>query len=200
MKTLILLSCVVFLQSNLAVAADVAPKPKNEGNPQEKSKKPAPKMNFQIQKFDAIPNAELKAAKPAEDAQTAPNAKRAQDGYTVEGVIHGKGFIRTPAGAVASAPFTQVKITKGNPFQTEKFSTIVRVKNAAKKTAQIELAILDARGDTVMEAKGTLAFKTETAEWTVDWDPTNVRGPGEYQVLVRVDGNPSGPFPLKFVE
>ena len=80
---------------------------------------------------------------------------------------------------------------------TEKFSTVVRVKAPEKKNTSIEIAILDPRGDTVMDAQGQLTFKSEEADWTVDWDPTGLRNVGDFQVLVRIGGNPLGTFPLK---
>jgi hypothetical protein len=111
--------------------------------------------------------------------------------------VHGKSFIRSPEGAKAATPFPQVTVT-ANPYMTEKFSSVVRVKSPAKKNARIEVAILDQRSDTVMEASGELRFGTgDEAEWQVDWEPSGIRNPGEFQVLVRIGGNPLGTFPLK---
>jgi hypothetical protein len=161
-------------------------------------KETAPKLDLGLPTFGAIPkDQKLESAKGKPDAQNAPSATRADEGYSVVRVVHGKGFIRGPDGAKASSPFPEVRVT-ANPFTTEKFSTVVRVKSPAKKNSRIEVAILDQRGDTVMEAAGELRFGNgEEAEWQVDWDSTGIRNPGEFQVLVRVGGNPLGTFPLK---
>ena len=76
--------------------------------------------------------------------------------------------------------------------------SVVRVKSPGKKGSSIDVVILDQRGDTVMEASGQLRFGNGVeAEWQVDWEPTAIRNPGDFQVLVRVGGNPMGTFPLK---
>jgi hypothetical protein len=118
----------------------------------------------------------------------------------VVSVVHGKSFMRSPSGAKASSPFEQVA-TEGNPPTTEKFSTVVRVRCVSKVNASIDVVILDPRSDTLMEASGELFFRAQKdpeLDWTVDWDRTSLpRGPGNYQVLVRVAGQPMGTFPLK---
>jgi hypothetical protein len=187
MKTYLVFA-VALLCAVSSLAAEPAPKLTKPGK--------APKIQFDVPKFEAIPNGELKSAAPV-DAASSPSKKRSDEAVSLVSILHARSFIRTPAGAAPSAPFAQVKISAGNPFQTEKFSTVVRVKNPSKRRVSVEVAILDARGDTAMEAKGQLAFQTEVAEWTADWEATNVRGPGEYQVLVRLDGNPQTPTPLK---
>jgi hypothetical protein len=112
--------------------------------------------------------------------------------------MHAKSFLSSPEGAKPTGPLEQVTLTNRT---TEKFSSVVRVKDPAKRNARIEVAVLDMVGDTVMEASGELYFRGgDETEWTVDWDPTGVRGPGTFQVLVRVGGQPLGTFPLKFAE
>ncbi len=161
-------------------------------------KESAPKLDLGLPTFGAIPkDQKLESAKGKPEAQNAPSASRADEGYTVVRVVHGKSFIRGADGAKPSTPFAQVTVTS-NPFNTEKFSSVVRVKSPARKNARIEIAILDQRSDTVMEASGELRFgNAEETEWQVDWEPTGIRNPGEFQVLVRVGGNPLGTFPLK---
>ncbi len=163
-------------------------------------KESAPKLDLGLPAFGDIPkDQKLESARPKGDAQNAPSGTRADEGYTVVRVVHGKGFLRGPDGAKPSSPFTQVTVTP-NPFTTEKFSSVVRVKSPARKNARIEVAILDPRGDTVMDASGELRFgNSEETEWQVDWEPNGVRNPGDFQVLVRVGGNPLGTFPLKLV-
>lgn len=158
----------------------------------------APKLNLDLPDFGALPTGtKLESSKPKSE-RLETRKSTLDEGYSVVRVVNGKAFLRGPEGAKSTAPFTQVTLT-GNT--TEKFSTVVRVKSPARRSARIEVLVLDFRGDTVMEASGELVFRGgDETEWTVDWEPTGVRGPGEFQVLVRVGGNPLGTFPVKFAE
>ena len=122
--------------------------------------------------------------------------------YSVVKVMHGKSFSRTAAGAQPTGPFDGVKLA-GAPPVSEKFTTIVRVKCPQKVNTSIDVAILDARGETLMEVSGgQLNFKglkDDEVDYTVDWDPTTMNGAGEYQALVRVGGNPMGSTPIKML-
>lgn len=178
---------------SLALVSQAAD-PKLKGS----KKETAPKLDLGIPTFKDIPK-DQKLEKPQEtpEAQQGPSGTRLDEGYTVVRVLHGKGFMRAPDGAKPSSPFPQVTVS-GDPLATEKFSSVIRVKSPAKKNTRIEVAILDQRGDTVMEASGEIRFGTaDEAEWQVDWEPTGVRRAGEFQVLVRIGGNPLGTFPLK---
>lgn len=163
-------------------------------------KESAPKLDLGIPSFGEIPkDQKLESAKGKEETkQGAPSGTRAEEGFSVVRVVHGKGFIKGPDGAKPSAPFPQVAAS-GPPWMTEKFSTVVRVKNPAKKGARIEVAILDTRDDTVMEASGEIFFRGtgDETEWQVDWDSSGIRNPGEFKLLVRVGGTPLGTFPFK---
>lgn len=121
--------------------------------------------------------------------------------YTVTALLHARGFRHDAKGALTPiAALTQIPLD-GNPPMTEPFATAIRVKCPQKASTFIEIAVLDPRGDTTMSSKGHLSFfanKGDEAEWTVDWDPTPVRGPGDYQVLVRIAGQAVGTYPLKF--
>jgi hypothetical protein len=182
----------IVLALSLSLAA-FAGEPKLKGS----KKESAPKLDLGLPTFNQIPTDQKLEKVKEKPEQQAPSGAKADEGYSVVRVTHGKAFLRAPDGAKASAPFTQVTAS-GNPLMTEKFSTAVRVKSPSKKNTRIEVAILDFRGDTVMEAAGELRFGTgDEAEWLVDWDPSGVRGPGDFQVLVRIGGNPLGTFPLK---
>lgn len=90
----------------------------------------------------------------------------------------------------------------GSPLATEPFSTRVHVRSAARQGGEIELVVLDPRGDSVMSSTGSLSFvglKGDTAVYTVDWDPSPVRSGGDFQLLVRVAGQPLGTWPFKVV-
>ncbi len=178
------------------VAGAAEPAPKLKGT----KKESAPKLNLGLPSFNEIPkDQKLESAQGKEKTQTGPSGARLDEGYTLVRVVHGKTFVRSPDGAKPSAPFTQLTVSS-NPFVTEKFSSVVRVKSPAKKNTRIEIVILDQRGDTVMDAQGELRFSSaDETEWQVDWEPTGVRAPGDFQVLVRVGGNPLGTTPLKVV-
>ncbi len=175
-----------------ALAADAPPK---DG-------KAKPKFDLGMSKntFAPVPKGEGLEKVKEKPQQTAPTAVSTDALFTVVRVVNGKSFLRTPEGAKASTPYEQVA-TSGDPPTTEKFSTVVRVKCPQKLSAEIAVAILDFRDDTLMEASGSMVFKggKETeSEWTVDWDPTPLpRGPGQYKVLVRVAGQSLGTFPIK---
>jgi len=54
-----------------------------------------------------------------------------------------------------------------------------------------------------MAASGELSFRTvkgDEVDYLVDWDPVPLRGGGDFQVLIKVAGQPMGTWPLKVVE
>ena len=153
--------------------------------------------------FNALPTGEGLEKPKDKSEQAGPTTKATDAQYQVVSVVHGKAFLRTSTGAKPSTPFEQVS-TEGNPPTTEKFSTVVRVRCISKVNASIDVVILDPRSDTLMEASGELFFRNQKdpeLDWTVDWERTQLpRGPGAYQVLIRVAGQPMGTFPLKIAE
>ncbi len=166
-----------------------------------KDAKPAkekPKVDLNLPSFGEIPKGEdLQKPKMEKGLESAPTP--AQAAYAVTKVQHAKGFTRTTSGAApAGGELTAIPLS-GNPPTTEKFTTVVRIKSPQRANAPIDVVILDTRGDTAMSASGEVSFrgaKGDEAEWTVDWDPTPLRGPGQYQVLIRVAGQPLGTWPL----
>lgn len=178
----------------LAVAAHAEEPKKLKGA----KKESAPKLDLGIPSFGELPkDQKLESARGKTEKVDSPSGARVEEGYSVVRVVHGKGFIKSPEGAKPSAPFTQVTAS-GPPWMTEKFSSVIRVKSPAKKGSRIEVAILDTRDDTIMEASGELFFRTgDETEWQVDWDSSGIRGPGEFKLLVRVGGTPMGTFPFK---
>lgn len=139
--------------------------------------------------------------KPKEEPMTAPgpSTERPADAtYKVTKVLFAKQFVHGPGGQQPVQPFNSVAL-RGNPLTTEKFSSLVKVKCPQKVNAPIELAVLDPRGDTAMSASGELVFKgatTDEVEYLVDWDPTPTRAGGNFQLLVRIAGQPMGSWPL----
>jgi hypothetical protein len=178
----------------LAVPASAA----DTGASKSGKKAGAPKLDLGVRSFEALPKAE-QVEKPKPVVAPAAEAKALDTAYTLVRVVHGKGFIRSPDGARPTSAMTQVLVT-GSPLETERFSTVVRVKNPAKRSARVEVAIVDSRGDTAMEASGELLFKGVETEWSVDWEPTTVRAAGEFQVQVKVSGDLLGSFPIKFAD
>ncbi len=86
---------------------------------------------------------------------------------------------------------------------TERFTTAVRLKSPQRASAPIELALLDPRGDTALSASGEVSFKTvkgDEVDYLVDWDPVPLRAGGDFQLLIRIAGQPMGTWPLKIVE
>lgn len=174
-------------------------KDKGKGKP---SGQKMEKLDLGLGNFGEIPKGtELKKAEPKKEADS-PSVMPSSATYTVVKVAHGKAFSRSPAGAVPVGGFEGVPLSSA--MVTDKFSTVVRVKCPQKLNASIEVAIFDPRGDSVMSAPpSTLQFrgsKSDEVEWTVDWEPTSVRGPGEYQFKVSVNGQDIGSYPLKFIE
>jgi hypothetical protein len=185
---------VLFVTVLLLASVSAAEKPRAG------KKEPAPRLDLGIPSFGEIPkDQKLESAKGKTEELAGPSGARVDEGYTVVRVVHGKTFMKSPEGAKPTTPFPHVTAS-GPPWMTEKFSSIIRVKSPAKKNARIEVAVLDPRSDTVMEASGELIFRGgDETEWQVDWDHSGVRAPGEFQLLVRVGGTPLGTFPFKVV-
>lgn len=189
-----LIAAVILLTGLSAFAAE----------PKAGAKKKGEKLDLGLPKtFNALPSGENMEKPKEKAAQQAPTTTATSAEYSVVRVVHGKAFLRTPEGAKPSAPFDQVP-TEGNPPTTEKFSTVIRVKRTQKTNAPIDVVILDPRNDTLMEASGEIFFRGQKemeVDYTVDWERTQLpRGPGAYQVLVRVAGAPLGTFPLKIAD
>src|SRR5262249_30274898 len=143
----------------IAVAAD-KPKKKND-------------LGLKVDVGGGVPKGE-ELQRPKETQEKVESSQKTTDvAWTVVRVQHGKAFNRGPGGAVAS-PALEAIPASGNPFTTEKFTTVVRVKCAQKVSASIDLQVLDSRANTLMEGGGTLSFrgeKSDEADYTLDWDP-----------------------------
>ena len=166
-------------------------------------KKKGEKIDLGIPSFGNIPKGDnLEKPKDKKPTGGEPSPSSPSAIYSVVKVVHGKSFTRSATGATPTIAFEAVTAS-GNPLTTEKFSTVVRVKNAEKKSADITVNIIDPRGESVMDASGTVTFrgsKTDEMDYTIDWDPTGIRAAGDFQVMVKVAGQMLGTFPLKVVE
>lgn len=196
MRTLLLMFTLSL--SGAALAADPAP----AAGPSKKSKKPEKKKAkppaFTLPSLGEVPKADGATRRTSTDELSA-KAAGSDATYSVVKVSHAKAFGGAANAAVAVSPLEIVKL-RGAPVRTEKFSSVIRVKSPQKVGAPIDVVILDARGDTAMSASGELTYrgaKGDEAEWLVDWDPSPVRGPGQYSVLVRIAGQPMGTWPLQ---
>lgn len=167
------------------------------------AKKPAKKKpqapTFTLPSLGEVPKAEGIRRSTRDVADPSSRTVATDATYKILSITHGKAFTGSPEGAVpVGAPLEQVKIKDDK--HTEKFATVVRVRSPQRQGAEIEVAILDPRGSTALSASGTVSWrgaKGDDTEWVVDWDPSPVIGPGAYQVLVRVAGQPMGTWPLK---
>lgn len=123
--------------------------------------------------------------------------------YEVTKVMHGHSFMRSPTGSTAMGGELKEIALSGNPPSTEKFTTMIRVHSKGRDNVPIEVAVVDPRGDTVMSSEGSVHFqgvKQDDVDYQIDWDPTPLRGPGEYKMLVRVANEVKGTYPLTIVD
>jgi hypothetical protein len=180
--------------SAVALAADPAP-----SSSAKKKKTDVKVPSFTLPSMGEVPKGEGLQKQKADAPPPGPSATRPADAtYTVTRVMFAKQFVRGAGGQQPVQPFTSVAL-RGSPLTTEKFSSLVKVKCPQKVNAPIELAVLDPRGDTAMSASGELVFRgatTDEVEYLVDWDPTPARAGGNFQLLVRIAGQPMGSWPL----
>ena len=172
-----------------------AEEPKKTAGARQKAS--APKLDLGLPQFDSLPSQEKLAkptAAPEPEAKAPGGRSRADDsGPALVSLTHRKSH-------GTSAPLSQVALS-GNPLTTESFSTVVRVRSPSRRSSSVEVAVLDSRENTVMEAKGLLVFRnSDEAEWAVDWAPTAVRAAGEFRVQVSVGGAVLTAEPIKFAE
>jgi len=193
------LALAVLLAAAPALAAD-AKKPAPSAKAEKKDRKKVEGLNLDL-KFDALPSA-AGSNKPAMDKIGEDTRASAADAtFEVIKVQHAKAFSTSAKGAVPIPGELSRVLLKGKPPATEKFSSAIRVRCAQRASARIEVVILDPRGDTALSANGDISYRVDATEteWVVDWDPTPLRGGGEYKVLVRIAGQPMGTWPLQIV-
>ncbi len=160
----------------------------------------APKLDLSLPTFEQLPSNEGLRNPAAQTPTTSTVHTEPGEGYSLVALTHAKSFVGTAQGLKPAAPLSHVEVS-GRPLTTEPFSTVVRVRSPARHSASVEVAILDLRENTAMEAKGQLVFKnSDEAEWAIDWAPTGVRSGGEFQVQVRVGGLIIATAPLTFAE
>lgn len=187
-----LLASLLCLASGGALAAGGP----DAGTPRRASARPA---SLKVPKLDlgratgAVPKGDnLEAREAAPVAPTPAAAVRADQAPQL---------VRVELLGASGRPVAEASAS-GSPLSTEPFSTRVHVRSAARQGGEIELVVLDPRGDSVMTSQGSLSFaglKGDTAVYTVDWDPSPIRSGGDFQLLVRVSGQPLGTWPLKVV-
>jgi hypothetical protein len=159
-------------------------------------------LGLKIDTGSSIPKGDNLQKSKEKKVKTESSTQATDLSYEVVRVAHAKSFMHGPNGATPSPALDAIP-AGGNPFMTEKFTTVVRVKCAQRVSASIELAFLDGRMNEIMTGGGTLYFrnqKEDESDYTLDWDPTPVRGPGDYTLNVKVGGNVVGTFPVKIVD
>jgi hypothetical protein len=133
-------------------------------------------------------------------ATVAPKVTTSDVEYTVLKVEHASAFARSAEGArPVGGPLPAVMLA-GDPPTTQPFTTLVKIKATQKVNASIELVVLDPRGDTALSGGGELAFrngKSDELEYLIDWAPVARPSGGNYQLLIRIAGQPMGTWPLK---
>jgi len=155
-----------------------------------------------------LPNAEGMKRPAVEKGASEPTVSNVPATYRVVKLQHARSFLQARVGPLpVGGTLTSINLS-GKPLTTEKFSTAIRVKSPQRVNARIEIAIVDFRGDMVMSSAGELRFrgaKGDEVDYTVDWDPVpwraaGDRAAGDFQVVVRVAGQPMGLWPLTLVE
>jgi hypothetical protein len=160
-------------------------------------------LGLGTQTFGEIPKGADLNKRHADDSMDGPTVTASNAVYSVVRIQHAKSFIRGPSGAVAATGAMETLPLSGKPLSTEKFTTVIRIKSPQRSAASIELAIVDARGDTLMSSSGNLSFrgtKGDEVDYTIDWDPTPCRAAGTFQLTVRVGGQDLGNWPIAFAE
>jgi hypothetical protein len=187
-----LLVAAVLSLSSLAWAQTSEPEaPKKEDKKLKGSvKQQAPKLDLGLPTFEKLPTGEgltrRKDDEPKERAQSTGDAP-----CTLVSAMHSK------VGAKGVA-LTAVPVS-GAPPTTERFATLVRVKCPTRRATSIEVSFVDARGEPVMEASGSVGFRGgDESDWSVDWEPSTVRGPGDYALQIKLGGVALEPVPVKF--
>lgn len=167
----------------------------------EPKKKPKLDLGLNVDVGTNIPKGEdLKKPEEKVEKVTPTEPAAGELSWSVVKVQHAKAFKGTPQGSIATAAYEVGG--EGAPFTTEQFTTVVRIKCAQRRSAPIELMVLDSRGNTAMEGSGTVQFRTKSDEsdYTLVWDPTPLRGPGDYTFTVKVNGSVIGSYPMKIVD
>ena len=142
---------------------------------------------------------ELKARPPPIQHEERPEARPDEEGISVVRVEHGQIFTRTADGLRPKVPLAWIGLP-ARTGTTPAFSTVVRIRSAARTELGVQVRVLDPRGAVAMESAGTVSFRGSTRpelDHVVDWAPTVVRGGGRYTVEVSLDRRPAGSWPLE---
>ncbi len=190
-------SCLVWLILLLPAGQSLA----QEGGAKKRSKVAVPSITLPA--LGEIPKAEGVTRPAVDKLSTEPTVSSVSATYSIAKVQHAKSFVHSRAGLLAMGGAIDSVNLSGKPPTIEKFSTAIRVKSPQKVNTSIEVAILDPRGESAMSSAGQLRFrgaKGDEVDYVIDWDPVPCRFSGDFQVVVRVAGQPMGTWPLKVVE
>jgi hypothetical protein len=156
---------------------------------------------FEMPAFGEIPKTEGLKAREEQKVSDQPSVKVTEVTYSVMEVQHARGYNRTANGFVAVQPLEQLTLA-GSPPTLEGFTTRIRVKCPQRASTSIELALLDQRGDTALAGKGQLSFagsEADEVDYLMEWSPVARPKGGDYQLLIRIAGEPRGTWPIKVV-
>ncbi|MBM4380298.1 MAG: hypothetical protein FJ086_13540 [Deltaproteobacteria bacterium] len=146
------------------------------------------------------PTGEELKARPAPVIQPErPEARPDEEGISVVRVEHGTSFSRTAEGLRAKTPLLWLGLPERSGA-TPAFSTVVRIRSAARADLEVQVRVLDPRGAVAMESEGAVSFRGSSKpelDHVVDWAPTVLRGGGRYTVEVSLNRHPAGSFPLE---
>ncbi len=181
-----------------AARADEAAAPAKTSKLKGSMKQSAPKIDLGVPAFDSTPPKGTSLQKVTEPVTPAAPTASSETPYTVTAVTYAKSFTRSASGTKPNGALLTSVLASGSPLTTEKFASLIRVKTTTKRGSIIEVKVLDGRGDTVMIAEGQLAFQgSDEIDWTVDWDPTVIRAPGDFALHIRIASQAPVQFPLK---
>ncbi|MHB8873752.1 MAG: hypothetical protein ACYC8T_08705 [Myxococcaceae bacterium] len=189
------LVAALLLAAPLALAAD--PKPKA---PAKTSKL---KMDLGLPTFGALPRGDDVVKPKLDKPMSEPTVTATNATYQVLRVQHGRSFMRTATGAVPTGGGMPFIPLVGDPPSIDKFTTVIRMKSPQRVNANIDVVILDPRGDTAMTASGEVNFRAQggdEVDYTIDWDKTPARAGGPFKVMVRLSGQVMGTWPLQVGE
>lgn len=207
MRTLRRLSLVLLtfglVPSMTASAQEPGRLPDKKKRPPVEKKKASniPDLQLNLPAFGEIPKGESLVAPAPERDLTTPQVTSIAAEYKVLAVTHAKSFKGGIGGSKPVGAALKEIALSGNPPESERFTTVVRVHSKQRVSAPIEINIIGPRGNTFMSGRGEVSFrgiKRDEVDYTIIWDPTASADSGTYDVQVKIAGRSMGAWPLTF--
>jgi hypothetical protein len=146
----------------------------------------------------ALPGTQLEAPEAAR--RDAPERRaQAPVEFRVINVQHARGHRTARGGCVARGPTLQGFNLPDFPGDVQPFTTCFRLAADRTVIARFDAAILDPDGREVADASGEVSFAASgtTIDYVVEWVSFRARAPGTYELVVRLDRNEVGRFPIE---